>query len=70
MTDGDGGAWGRATTGYGDEVAPPAGITSLKLAKYGWRERNVDDEQIWLKKYWSVSVTLPLSCPLGHQSDC
>ena len=49
MTDGDGGAWGRATTGYGDEVAPPAGITSLKLAKYGWRERNVDGEQIWLK---------------------
>ena len=45
MTDGDGGAWGRATTGYGDEVAPPAGIiTSLKLAKYGWRERNDDDE--------------------------
>ena len=45
VTDGDGGAWGRATTGYGDEVAPPAGIiTSLKLAKYGWRERNDDDE--------------------------
>ena len=41
VTDGDGGAWGRATTGYGDEVAPPAGITSLKLTKYGQREMSM-----------------------------